>query len=107
MKTSARIAENSLELLGKEAKLIETTRPRTEELPETATPETPTALDVLGKATGNGVGSAPSNRRRARVSREDSVGVGPVAIEETAPGSGDSRASVESNGVAKPDRESR
>jgi len=107
MKTLARIAENSLEVLGKEAKLIETTRPRTEELPETATPETPTALDVLGKATGNGVGSAPSNRRRARVSREDSVGVGPVAIEETAPGSGDSRESVESNGVAKPDRESR
>jgi len=93
--------------LGKEAKLIETIRPRIEELPETATPETPTALDVLGDAPENGVASAPINDQRARVSQEDSVGVGPVAIEETAPESGDSSETAESNGVAKPDRESR
>jgi hypothetical protein len=103
----ARIAETSLRILGKEAELIEKTRPRTEELPETATPEAPTALDVPVDAPGNGVPSAPTNGRRAQLSEEESIQVEPVAIEETPSGSGESSEAVESNNAEDPDREAR
>jgi hypothetical protein len=94
-------------ILGKDAKLIEKTRPRAEELPETATAEAPTAPDVPVNSPGNGVASSPVNGRRERVSSEDSVDVEPAASEAIAPGSGDSSQAVESSKVANPDRESR
>jgi hypothetical protein len=103
----ARRIQLQAENLGKEVKLIEKTRPRSEELPETATADAPTAPDILVNAPGNGVASAPINGRRERVSREVSVDVDPAASDETAPGGGASSEAVESHNVANPDRESR